>query len=249
MPIKPRYMQTTPAQRTVSIDASTLGYLDQIAPDNISEALRYCVQFAMQHPDALFRATVQHTAAQCRKHQQRYPADAAPLPTTYGGHVMTARPAPEPALKPEPIQSAAVWTQPEPRLVSEPVNERAAQVTEPAAVWTQPEPRLVSEPVNERAAQVTEPAAVWTQPEPIQPQRAHLSEARPGTLEEYLMYADDDDEPAQVALQRVEPLEPIVIRGQPLSAAALAAVAAVALTDEEIRALDPARGGARPFVG
>ena len=223
MPIKPRYMQTTPAQRTVSLDASTLGYLDQIAPDNMSEALRYCVQFAMQHPDALFRATVQHTAAQCRKHQQRYPADAAPLPTTYGGHVMTARPAPEPALKPEPIQSAAVWTQ--------------------------PEPRLVSEPVNERAAQVTEPAAVWTQPEPIQPQRAHLSEARPGTLEEYLMYADDDDEPAQVAPQRVEPLEPIVIRGQPLSAAALAAVAAVALTDEEIRALDPARGGARPFVG
>ena len=28
-----------------------------------------------------------------------------------------------------------------------------------------------------------------------------------------------------------------------------AAVAGVALTDEEIRALDPARGGSRPFVG
>lgn len=200
MPIKPRYMQTTPAQRTVSLDASTLSYLDQIAPDNISEALRYCVQFAMQHPDALFRATVQHTAAQCRKHQQRYPANAAPLPTTYGGHVMTARPAPEPA-----------------------------QVTTP-------------EP--------TQPAAVWTQPEPIQPQRAHPSEARPGTLEEYLMYADDDDDtPAQVAPQRIEPLEPMVIHTSTPSAAALAAVAAVALTDDEIRALDPARGGARPFVG
>ena len=183
MPIKPRYMQTTPAQRSVSLDASTLSYLDQIAPDNVSEALRYCVQFAMQHPEALFRATVQHTAAQCRKHQQRYPANAAPLPTTYGGHVMTARPTPEPA-----------------------------QVTTP-------------EPIQ--------PAAVWTQPEPIQPQRAHPSEARPDT-------------PAQVAPQ---PVAPQVVHTSTPSAAALAAVAAIALTDDEIKALDPARGGQRPFVG
>ena len=34
----------------------------------------------------------------------------------------------------------------------------------------------------------------------------------------------------------------------PERAAALAAVAAIALTDDEIKALDPARGGARPFV-
>lgn len=189
MPIEPRYIQTTAAQRTVSLDASTLSYLDQIAPDNISEALRYCVQFAMQHPDALFRATVQHTAAQCRKHQQRYPDNASPLPTTYGGHVMTARPAPAQVTTPEP-----------------------AQVTAPAPVI--------------------------------------INGVTQGTEEEYLLYGDDDDDtPAQVALQRIEPLEPIVIRGQPLSAAALAAVAAVALTDDEIRALDPARGGARPFVG
>lgn len=202
MPAKPRYMQTTPSQKSVALDASTLSYLDQIAPDNISEALRYCVQFAMQHPDALFRATVQHTAAQCRKHHQRYQDNAEPLPTTYGGHVMTVRPAPTP----EPAQAAT------------------------------PTP--------------TQPAAVWTQPEPIQPQRAHPSEARPGTLEEYLMYGDDDDDtPAQVALQRIEPLAPMVIHTSTPSAAALAAVAAIALTDEEIRALDPARGGARPFVG
>ena len=200
MPIKPRYIQTTAAQRTVSLDASTLIYLDQIAPDNISEALRYCVQFAMQHPEALFRATVQHTAAQCRKHQQRYPANAAPLPTTYGGHVMTARPAPTPPapVEPLPIQSAAVWTQ----------------------------------------------------PEPIQPAPVIINGVTQGTEEEYLMYADDDDDtPAQLALQRIEPLAPMVIHTSTPSAAALAAVAAIALTDEEIRALDPARGGARPFVG
>ena len=95
-----------------------------------------------------------------------------------------------------------------------------------------------------------QPAAVWTQPEPIQPQRAHPSEARPSTLEEYLQYADDDDDtPAQVALQRIEPLPPMVIHTSTPSAAALAAVAAIALTDDEIHALDPARGGAQPFVG
>jgi len=205
MPIKPRYMQTTPAQRTVSLDASTLSYLDRIAPDNISEALRYCVQFAMQHPEALFRATVQHTAAQCRKHQQRYPDNAAPLPTTYGGHVMTARPAPAPAqvTAPEPIQTATAWT---------------------------PSP-----------AQVTEP---------IQPAPVIINGVTQGTEEEYLLYGDDDDDtPAQVALQRIEPLEPLVVHTSTPSAAALAAVAAIALTDEEIKALDPARRGALPFIG
>ena len=176
-------MQTIPAQRTVSLDTSTLSYLDQIAPDNISEALRYCVQFAMQHPEALFRATVQHTGAQCRKHQQRYPANAEPLPTTYGGRVTTVLQAPTP----EP-----------------------AQVTAPAPVI--------------------------------------INGVTQGTEEEYLLYGDDD-EPAQVAPQPVATQEPTVIRGQPVSAAALAAVAAIALTDDEIRALDPARGGARPFVG
>ena len=181
MPAKPRYMQTTPVQKSVALDASTLSYLDQIAPDNISEALRYCVQFAMQHPDALFRATVQHTAAQCRKHQQRYPGNAEPLP----------------------IQTATTWT---------------------------PAP-----------AQATEP---------IQPAPVIINGVTQGTEEEYLLYGDDDDDtPAQVATQRVEPLEPIVIRSQPLSAAALAAVAAIALTDDEIKALDPARGGQRPFIG
>lgn len=203
MPIKPRYMQTTPAQRTVSLDTSTLSYLDQIAPDNISEALRYCVRFAMQNPEALFRATVQHTAAQCRKHQQRYPDNAAPLPTTYGGHVMTARPAPAPAqvTTPEPIQTATAW---------------------------KPTP----EPI-----QVTEPAPVI------------INGVTQGTEEEFLLYGDDDDTPAQVALQRVEPLPPLVVHTSTPSAAALAAVAAIALTDDEIRALDPARGGAQPFVG
>ena len=39
------------------------------------------VQFALE-AGAVFKATTQHTAAQCRKHQQRYPGDAAPVPTT-----------------------------------------------------------------------------------------------------------------------------------------------------------------------
>ena len=192
-----RYMTGQPRRVSIALDSDTLRDLDQIAPDNIGEAVRFCIQHALA-AGAVFKATTQHTGAQCRKHQQRYPANTAPLPTTYGGHVMTARPAPEPEPAPEPIQ----------------------------------------------------PAAVWTQPEPIQPQRADPSEARPGTLEEYLMYADDDDdEPAQVAPQPVATQEPMVIHTSTPSAAALAAVAAIALTDDEIKALDPARGGQRPFVG
>lgn len=182
MAMKSRYMTGSPRRVTLVLDSDTLRDLDQIAPDNIGEAVRFCIQHALA-AGAVFKATTQHTAAQCRKHQQRYPSNAAPLPTTYGGHVMTARPAPAPA----PAQ--------------------AAQVA---------------------------PAA-WTPP-------AQAAEATPGTLEDFLLYGDDDT-PAQVAPA------PLVIRGQPLSAAALAAVAAVALTDDEIRALDPGRGGARPFVG
>ena len=106
--------------------------------------------------------------------------------------------------------------------------------------------KVIPAPAQVTAPEPIQPAAVWTQPEPIQPQRAHPSEARPGTLEEYLMHGDDDDnEPAQVVPQ---PMAPQVIHTSTPSAAALAAVAAIALTDDEIRALDPARGGARPFV-
>lgn len=201
MAMKSRYMTGSPRRVTLVLDSDTLRDLDQIAPDNIGEAVRFCIQLALA-AGAVFKATTQHTGAQCRKHQQRYPANAAPLPTTYGGHVMTARPAPAPAQveTPEPIQTATAWT-------------------------PTPEP-----------AQVTAPAPVI------------INGVTQGTEEEYLLYSDDD-EPAQVALQPVATQGPTVIRGQPLSAAALAAVAAIALTDDEIRALDPARGGQRPFVG
>lgn len=202
MAMKSRYMTGSPRRVTLVLDSDTLRDLDQIAPDNIGEAVRFCIQHALA-AGAVFKATTQHTAAQCRKHQQRYPANAAPLSTTYGGHVMTARPAPEPApVEPLPIQSAAAWT-------------------------PTPEP-----------AQVTAPAPVI------------INGVTQGTEEEYLLYGDDDDDtPAQVALQRIEPLAPLVIHTSTPSAAALAAVAAIALTDEEIRALDPARSGALPFVG
>lgn len=198
-----RYMTGQPRRVSIALDSDTLRALDQIAPDNIGEAVRFCIQHAMA-AGAVFRATTQHTAAQCRKHQQRYPANAATLPTTYGGHVMTVRPAPAPAQveTPEPIQTATAWT-------------------------PTPEP-----------AHVTAPAPVI------------INGVTHGTEEEYLLYGDDDDnEPAQVSPQRVEPLPPLVVHTSTPSAAALAAVAAIALTDEEIRALDPARGGQQPFVG
>ena len=203
MAMKSRYMTGSPRRVTLVLDSDTLRDLDQIAPDNIGEAVRFCIQHALA-AGAVFKATTQHTGAQCRKHQQRYPANSAPLPTTYGGHVMTVIEAPTPPtpVEPLPIQTATAWT-------------------------PTPEP-----------AQVTAPAPII------------INGVTQGTEEEYLMYADDDDnEPAQVALQRVEPLPPLVVHTSTPSAAALAAVAAIALTDDEIRALDPARGGALPFVG
>lgn len=178
-----RYLTSKPTTKTVALDSATLSTLELIAPGSLSEAVRFCVQFAIQY-GAVKAAAAAHTPAQAQLYLHAVSPNA-PIPTTYGGHVMKVIPAP-------------------------------AQVTTP---------------------------------EPIPPQRAHPSEARPGTLEAYLMYADDDDEPAQVAPQPVATHEPTVIRGQPLSAAALAAVAAIALTDDEIKALDPARGGQRPFVG
>ena len=193
-----RYLTSKPTTKTVALDSATLSTLELIAPGSLSEAVRFCVQFAIQH-GAVKAAAAAHTPAQAQLYLHAVSPNT-PLPTTYGGRVMTVRPAPEPTKleTPEPIQ----------------------------------------------------PAAVWVQPAPIQPQRPALSEARPSTLEEYLLYGDDDDDTqAHVAPQPVVAHAPQVIHTSTPSAAALAAVAAVALTDDEIRALDPGRGGARPFVG
>ena len=199
MAMKSRYMTGSPRRVTLVLDSDTLRDLDQIAPDNMGEAVRFCIQHALA-AGAVFKATTQHTGAQCRKHQQRYPSNTAALPTTYAGQVMTHQPAqvaptPPTPVEPRPIQTATAWTPP----------PEAAQVTAPAPVI--------------------------------------INGVTQGTEEEYLMYGDDeDDTPAQVAPQPVAAQEPTVIRGQPLSAAALAAVAAIALSDDEIRALDPGRG-------
>ena len=184
MAMKSRYMTGSPRRVTLVLDSDTLRDLDQIAPDNIGEAVRFCIQHALA-AGAVFKATTQHTGAQCRKHQQRYQDNAAPLPTTYGGHVMKVIPAPAP-VEPLPIQTAG-----------------AIYMDRKAAEWIEAnEPRIVGALVTERAAHVA--------PQPMAPQVVHTSTP---------------------------------------SAAALAAVAAIALTDEEIRALDQARGVQQPFVG
>ena len=180
-----RYMTGQPRRVSIALDSDTLRDLDQIAPDNIGEAVRFCIQHALA-AGAVFKATTQHTGAQCHKHQQRYQDNAAPLPTTYGGHVMTARPAPATPVEPLPIQTA-----------------EAIYMDRKAAEWVEAnEPRMVGALVTERAAHVA--------PQPMAPQVVHTSTP---------------------------------------SAAALAAVAAIALTDDEIKALDPSRGGQQPFVG
>lgn len=186
-----RYLTSKPTTKTVALDSATLSTLELIAPGSLSEAVRFCVQFAIQH-GAVKAAAAAHTPAQAQLYLHAVSPNA-PLPTTYGGHVMKVIPAPAQVTAPESIQAATAWT------------------PTPAA------------PVVTR-------------------------ETTPGTLEDYLLYGDDDDED-EPALQRIEPLPPLVVHTSTPSAAALAAVAAIALTDDEIRALDPARGGAQPFVG
>lgn len=68
---KPRYLTGAVYRTTAALDAATLPQLDQIAPDNISEAIRFCVQFALER-GALTAALVQHTPQQRAAYLERY---------------------------------------------------------------------------------------------------------------------------------------------------------------------------------
>lgn len=47
MSIKPRYLNAKSHRQSLLLDSSTLAALDYIAPGNLSEAVRLCVQFAL----------------------------------------------------------------------------------------------------------------------------------------------------------------------------------------------------------
>lgn len=94
---------------TAALDAATLPQLDQIAPDNISEAIRFCIAYALDR-GALTAALVQHTPQQRAAYLERY-HQPQPITQLYNGQpIPTAAPAPQPmgsqAAAPAPLS----WT-------------------------------------------------------------------------------------------------------------------------------------------
>lgn len=108
---KLRHITGKPYTRSVYLDAATLPHLDRIAPDNISEATRFCVQFALER-GALAAALVQHTPQQRAAYLERY-HQPQPITQLYNGQPIPtaqASPAPQPmeaqATAPAPLS----WT-------------------------------------------------------------------------------------------------------------------------------------------
>ena len=117
---KLRHITGKPYTRSVYLDAATLPQLDQIAPDNVSEAIRFCIAYALER-GALAAALAQHTpqqrAAWLERYHQPQPItqlyNGQPIPTA--GHtiaqanavaleVAPAAPAPAPAPAPQPVE-------------------------------------------------------------------------------------------------------------------------------------------------
>ena len=80
-----RYITGAPISRNVYLDAGKLPALEIIAPGNLSEAVRYCIQYAIER-GAIEAATAQHTdkqrlARMLRAERAAESIYAAPLPT------------------------------------------------------------------------------------------------------------------------------------------------------------------------
>ena len=99
---KLRHITGKPYTRSVYIDAATLPQLDQIAPDNISEAIRFCIAYALER-GALTAALTQHTPQQRAAYLERY-HQPQPIPQLYNGQPI---PATAPAPQPMEAQAAA----------------------------------------------------------------------------------------------------------------------------------------------
>lgn len=112
---KPRYLTGAVYRTTAALDAATLPQLDQIAPDNISEAIRFCVQFALER-GALTAALVQHTPQQRAAYLERY-HQPQPVVQLYNGQpIQPAQVVPAPA--PQPVETQAA--EPAPRIATLP---------------------------------------------------------------------------------------------------------------------------------
>ncbi len=106
---KLRHITGKPYTRSAYLDAATLPQLDQIAPDNISEAIRFCIQFALER-GALTAALVQHTPQQRAAYLERY-HQPQPVVQLYNGQPIqpsqvSPAPAPQPVVSPAQVSPA-----------------------------------------------------------------------------------------------------------------------------------------------
>lgn len=108
---KSRHLTGRPVRQNTLLDSNHLQQLDQIAPDNISEAIRFCVQFALER-GALAAALTQHTPQQRAAYLDRY-HQPQPIPQLYNG-----QPIPAAAPAPQPMEAPAA--EPAPRIVTLP---------------------------------------------------------------------------------------------------------------------------------
>lgn len=112
---KSRHLTGKPIRQNTLLDSNHLQQLDQIAPDNISEAIRFCIQFALER-GALDAALVQHTPQQRAAYLERY-HQPQPVVQLYNGQpIQPAQVVPAPA--PQPVETQAA--EPAPHIVTLP---------------------------------------------------------------------------------------------------------------------------------
>ncbi len=105
---KSRHLTGKPVRQNTLLDSNHLTALDQIAPDNISEAVRFCIAYALER-GALTAALVQHTPQQRAAYLERY-HQPQPVVQLYNGQPIQpaqVSPAPAPAPAPQPMVSPA----------------------------------------------------------------------------------------------------------------------------------------------
>lgn len=112
---KSRHLTGKPVRQNTLLDSNHLQQLDQIAPDNISEAIRFCIAYALER-GALTAALVQHTPQQRAAYLERY-HQPQPVVQLYNGQpIQPAQVVPAPA--PQPVETQAA--EPAPRIVTLP---------------------------------------------------------------------------------------------------------------------------------
>ena len=139
---KSRHLTGKPVRHNTLLDSNHLQQLDQIAPDNISEAIRFCIAYALER-GALTAALAQHTPQQRAAWLERY-HQPQPVVQLYNG---------------QPIQPAQVSPAPEPQPMEAQAAEPAQRVVAlPPATFT--DAPYIGTIIDEQSPMVSKPAQV-----------------------------------------------------------------------------------------